>query len=769
MAERGGSRWGASSCSRTLLRVLAWIIATALIGLGSPTYAVDDEVLNRLFREGQLRQDDYTWRIWGLTISTEPLYLNMREDESKDTLWLRVNSLPRAGYVNVYFLSRQQLAAVGVKSECNCRAIKEGERRYIFCDAENMKSKSVEFSREYLKSEQPIPNADIAFLLWVISHEMAHHHYDHPSILGLKYSSADHRKFEREADIFAGKAFAYTPLRKAVFDVYFSGASKRLESIGWLGSIWSYMREVGTTHGDLTTRFKLFASLLADMYSDGASYRRLEPNTVRLSDDCAYAEPPTPAFDLQNFINQWLLLDFQERQILAPYAIRMLNGASGDDESELNKKLGTLVLCQALILAKDSDKCEFSFSGGTDVEAIKEWNVDLTNLLMAQNLILSHQADAEVLRDFMLRSAWAYAGYFHKRLNWGQGSPAYSFLAWLGGRATDSECGDTGYKLVAQPEYSCQLLSQEVARELQIPDYTEFIVALNVLMALNIQDFPQSNAAADLMAVLAIQDELYGTEHILTQRLDDLRRQTENSNIGRNLFVAFAFQHLGQRKLARKQLERVSNAIAASDLEFNVKVQTFFEMAGVCAEDYEITCAERHYNTVLGLLKARSVVPNSDEAAFVADRIGSAEFEVAWINIVRAKTAPALAILQRQLAEAKSAVERIAILETIAEAYIQDGNGQAAADAMAQALALIDKEGPRDYDRRFSTLSYLTATAYLNKNWGLALTRLQEMNEMYEKRYLHSLLGAAVPFAIGRRLIPADDLYSELEQKALGR
>ncbi|UWQ32467.1 hypothetical protein K3555_18360 [Leisingera sp. M527] len=703
------------------------------------------EILRELHAEGRLvlRDADYEF----INRSLPPNFsvaLNYKTDG--DTGWLHFNlqGLPQPDLVNIYILPSEDLQRLGFQSGSVCKAIKQDELRYIFCDLGILRFASKEMVGLLGGAIEPT-----FFSRLVLGHEMAHHFYDHPTLApDFSADTLQIRNWEREADNEAAIMLAEPAFRKAFLQSVFSDAEPPSDP-GFLNRIWDFLNQPRTQHDDLSHRFESIAARSVQVFGNRAEFAGLVPVVPEIDPShcgspCAQSLAPAT---LQSVAFSWFRSSWEERQNLAAHVISRRGEITGTVRKDWDIYL---MECQAQLLLDNSAKCAVApvkvLEAMRDVAPLEHffW------VALAQTVLLKPDDEGRDWAVQFINGAGAavdqrlwYAWYGDRDWSQTPGHPVYSYLAFLGGEGMFVDCGANHMGLHTEPSFNCVEYAEQVRRTMGQWSISG-IHSLNIAMSEDLRD-PFSHEKVLKIAAISLTSEFEGT--ILPAWFALLRslsaRQDIADRFNADLIAGFLFGELQTIKPVREHLLAVAENPALEQLPRPERIQLLFEILFECERDYDTQCALPIVEQLLDLIVEVENASSDHGDEWVTNRRQIAEFKLARILILRNEAGQAIEILERQASETSEAKALIGIWETLAEAHIQLCDGAAAAAAMVEAeKAIADHGVPRTNNERINTLSYNNSAAFLLGNKDRVRELIGEIDELTLQTFAFTYSGA---------------------------
>jgi hypothetical protein len=748
---------------------MSWIRPAAIAALAlqcvGTALAFESSDLDALVLSGALSNSEKVLILQHSNTAEIPGFHFLGNDISDPHLFTRFNMLVAPEAINFFILSTDQLKALGLeKVSCGCLALTQDSVRYIFCN-ERFLATAPHVIASRLSNDKETQEAVTAGMLqWIVTHEIGHHQIRDPrTVNGQTVDAATSLELERRADAYAAQVFALTYLRKPFLAAAFSENSPRPKFSDWWNDAknsLSWVGDIGRSHPPMTERVTNFATTVADTYFDGRPYRHLSPriSTLRQIDLCPAQQKTFSEFSINGLLTQYWLYGLEERIRLLPLLQKEVEVSATD---EANGRVLKLMACYTSRLAGNRATC--ASPPGNDDDPLGTILLAVLRIQSNRALGLSTGND----RDFLLKVAANQAEPLIRDFGGHDNFPFFHYLSWSSVDSVLDDCGTNGFGFVHEPSASCHAYAAKAESEdLQIDDPKEFALLVNMILALDPTNEIERQAMFHLLAIYSGQNNKYGTQPVILQAMKKLALPTLSSGHAQ-LIASLGMIYMGFGR-SSDATPLLIQAVEREQKTVPKRVWAAGEImvyATLCADHFAVSCALQLYRRAAEVADKPDLDASESEIAGLKQAKESADFGLAQMLIWTDDIPGALRILNQQLATATDAESRIAIIETIAEAYIWNGDGQAASTSLSSAAALYSQVERSDQNK-WSTLTYQVAASYLLNQWALAARQLDELDALHEKIYAVALSATDYPFAVNHRFIRAIELKSGVYRNA---
>ncbi|MER9651223.1 hypothetical protein [Mesorhizobium sp. M0199] len=703
------------------------------------------------------------------TFSIENPGYQISSSKTKNKYYVNINRIIVANAVNVFILTQEQFDEAGVPYDCGCAARVIDGVRYIFCDASFLRTFSRGMEHEVFKDDSGVPAQ--AIRNWIIYHEVAHHHFDHPMLYKRFISPWAMRQYEQEADTLAANAFVEPDLQTKIFESYFANAGSNNTS--YFDDMYAYivssLDQFGSSHESMDLRLSSFVDTIKYIFPTGANYRETQTPTINVSSLslCSSNYEWMKTRNLYAFSLLFISTAVANRGAFAEYLHYSVEevGKLPDDQAPVRTVL-LFEYCQSLILS--GAKCDVQFEGKSD-KPIDSFLDDMMSILSQQNELIKKRLGQE--NRYAIKSVLPIAARMtngiYREIDGKWLSLSLTYLTFLqsDGRFYNCGSGGNGLSSSASEFYSCKDFAEEVRDGIHLDERGQ-LAAVNMMEALDISDGRGLQAKADLVTILATQFPLGYTHPFVVSALSEIVSKPGLMEEANFLSLAFyGYLEVGDEADANALGGRlIESTRAAFENQYERSI-ALMDLGDSCVNQLVAICAIRAYQEADDSAQAYLITVKGEYA--LVDRaqylLRTIHFARVKANVIGGSVDEALVSTVEKEAVLDNGEDAVATYEVLAESFIWLGDFKRARYFFDKGAEIASKSPERDVERRTSSLTYEVAITYLEGDWSKLHDALDRLDSLTEQSYGFAISGSVRPFAIAGRLVPGRLIKLEME------
>ena len=703
------------------------------------------------------------------TFALEDLTFETDLKQSRQKYYININQIVMSDAINIYLITKEQFGFVGVPYQCGCKALVVDGIRYIFCDATFLR----DFSKDVERSFKPRGGGELATAVrsWIVGHEVAHHHLDHPMLYQRMANPFTIKKYEREADAIAANAFVDLDLQKSVYGSYFNNALDG--QVGSINSIIStiadYLDQLGGSHDNMNRRFSDFVDTIKYVFPSGEQYRTIDTpvKDIFAAPNCT-SGVDLPVRNFEEMARLFLGTKISDRDLFIQYFSRMNSDIRNLPDS--NAEIRTLLLfeyCQSLVVSINGCQVEFE---GNESNLKPSFIRDIMHIISQQNELLRKNSGKsnEYRIDELLQLADKFTQPMYIEYN-GEWFPiALTYLTYLHSENRMYNCGSAGNSFGSSNEeyFSCERFAKGIRSDTEL-DSNELLEVVNLMEAMDTSDPRGMQAKTDLTAIVATQFPLGDAHPFVVSALNDI---VVAAKMGKKsefvIFAFYAYLEIGDDISANALIPFIIEAAKANFYDFIERSIVLTDAGDACVSAMVAACAIRAYDEAGAAIEEALKRDNGDASTKAALQH--------WLRTNRTARVKANVLggvinekLLREV-ENESSLESgegaVGTYEILAESFIWLGDSKRAREYFDHASRIASGIPARDDERRMSSLTYEVAIYYLEENWQGVIDALRRLDILMEKDIGVSISGSLRPFAISGQLVPGRLIKLEAEQ-----